>query len=396
VARVSDVQTEWQHVQDASRWGWFADWWPIEDRARRWGGQPELVFPGLLALEGMADVTAVTFGVFALLIAVCLVILFRMVGAAASPIPVIGSKIDEAFGSAAGWVWNLFADWAHKALDVIVTMAKWTWAVLRGIPGLSAHFFGVVFDWQAWVYDHVIPAYFGGALAEARNLYNSAVGIAQGLYNRAVGTAWSLYRDARGFAQGLYNSAVAIAAADAARVAGLARSLFTQAITYVDGRIHGVELAVAHDVAVLDGAIHDAEVRAATALNGAVHAIEGEFGRVEHTLADILGVELPTLARTLTGEIAGAAAIAAAATAVVAKDWETWRDNCGKSLCGGLLQDAESALGLLQVIEGGAIFAFLAAAIREPQATADEAVGAVEPVVSAAGSLIDQLVGIAA
>jgi hypothetical protein len=396
VATVGDVQNQWQRVQTATQWGWFADWWQVEYRAQRWGGQPQIVFPAMLALEGVADVTAVTLGVFAILLACAIVVLFRVLGAILGQAPFIGGWIESQFAGAAAWVWNLFAGWAHAAMDVVVTLAKWTWAVIQGIPALSVHFFETAFGAVSFIYDQVIPSAIGWVYNEARSFFNQAIGYVQSSINWLLGTTYHLFNTAIAFAQQVYGLATGYAAALFNQMATYAHALFSYAIAYVDQAVHGLEVQVQNDVRFLDGAIHDAEVGAQQALNNAVHGIEGEFAAVEATLGRVLNVDIPNAVHTLTGEIAVAASAAAAATAVVAREFTNWEENCGNKLCGGLLGDAEQALSMLKVLEDGAIFLFLAAAIHEPVQTADDSVAAVAPLVSAAGGLIDQLVGWAA
>jgi hypothetical protein len=396
MARVQDVQDQWQHVQYATQQGWWDDWWPVEVQAMRWGGQAQVVFPAMMGLEGLADVVLLAFGLFALLLAVTLQLTFNIIGKALSWVPVVGGAIESGMSAAASWVWGFFGDWAHGALDVVVTMAKWTWAVIRGIPAFSAHFFGVAFNWMTWVEDHVLPVNLAQAIQAARDLANWAVGVAQGLYNRAVGIAQGLFAQALGQMLSLYHAAVGTAESLFNTARAEAQALFGTAVH----EIALAEAAAVHEAQVLAGAV---EAEAQTLFRGAEQAlhqaemgIEAEFGRVEQTLSDILHVDIPHLAQVLTGEIAAVGSAAAAATAVVARDFADWREECGNDLCGGLHGDAQQALGLLQVLEAGAVFAFLASAVREPVPTAELSVDAAAPLVDSVGGLLVDVVGVAA
>lgn len=396
MATVGDVQHQWSRVQDATSGGIVSDWWEVEVRAMRWGGQPELVFPAIIGIEGMADITAVVFGVFAILLAVTIALVLRIIGFSLSWVPVVGGAISSGLADAAGWVWNTFSGWAHAAMEVVVTLAKWTWAVLRAIPGLSVHFFGVMFDQMALVQDHLVPNVLGQALNAANAVQHYCVGVAQSLYNQAVGYAHAVASDAMNLAYSLYHAAVAEAQQLAGAVAAEAQQLFNVA----RADIATAEAAAIHQAQLLAGAVEaDAQAlyRAGQqALDQAVHGIDAELGRVEQSLADILGTQLPALVRLLSGEIAGVASAAAAATAAVAVDFADWQRNCGNNLCGGLLNDAKQALQLEQLVVDGAVFGFLAAAIRDPEPVADGAVDLVGPFTDTVGTLLDELVGWAA
>jgi hypothetical protein len=95
------------------------------------------------------------------------------------------------------------------------------------------------------------------------------------------------------------------------------------------------------------------------------------------------------------GAVRGAEALAAASLALqVASDAAEFATlTAGVAAVADLAGDAIMANGLLQLLEAGALFGFLALAIKEPVGTANVSVGVLDPLLDQAGALVDDVIG---
>jgi hypothetical protein len=190
---------------------------------------------------------------------------------------------------------------------------------------------------------------------QATAQYNSAVSYSQQLYNQSIShadqdqvaaeqQATAQYNQATSYSQQLYNQAISHADQDMAAAEQQATNQHNQAEQDAQ---NAANQAQSNAQGYTDGAVRGAEALAAASLALQVASDAAEFA-------------------TLT---AGVAAVA------------------------DLAGDAIMANGLLQLLEAGAFFGFLALAIKEPVGTANVSVGVLDPLLDQAGALVDDVIG---
>jgi vacuolar-type H+-ATPase subunit H len=240
------------------------------------------------------------------------------------------------------------------ALDQISVMGGTLNSVTQGldsalgqIESLQASTGGVTAAW--------VEQLFNNAVADAEELFNDEVSWrttavanaeqqATAQVQQAEQQATAQYNQAVSYSQQLYNQAVAHADQDMAAAEQQATNQHNQAEQDAQ---NAANQAQSNAQGYTDGAVRGAEALAAAALALQVASDAVEFA-------------------TLT---AGVAAVA------------------------DLAGDAIMANGLLQLLEAGALFGFLALAIKEPVGTANVSVGVLDPLLDQAGALVDDVIG---
>lgn len=293
-----------------------------------------------------------------------------------------------------------------------------------GLASLAASAAGEVQSWAqaSWgVLGDAVGAVQNGAediWGNVRTFADAAVGRMEGIVHSDIPAAMTYARDAaigwaqgavnelRGWAQGAVSEAIQLAAQDASQAQ-------STAVNYAQGAVsEAIQLAIQGENAVLTEAVNyaDAVGRAAAAdLAGAeqtigadIQALSGELaGLANREAADIAGVitDVRGLAgvlgddvRALSNEIDINKATAAAATGAVAAELTKWLTDCGDPLCNDLSGFGSEIATLVGALELGALFAFLAYAIRSPGDAARDAQGPLTDIVHAGQALYNQAV----
>ena len=106
-------------------------------------------------------------------------------------------------------------------------------------------------------------------------------------------------------------------------------------------------------------------------------AIDGHISAVADALAREIAAVRTALADAIPGintridEVAATGAAVATATAVEILTLKDWIDKCGEPLCDSYGPDIPFVKDLVQLLETGAIVAWVIAAIEDPEGTAD-------------------------
>ncbi|HVT14570.1 MAG TPA: hypothetical protein VHQ90_00115 [Thermoanaerobaculia bacterium] len=296
------------------------------------------------------------------------------------------SHVADALSSATSWA---VAGLGH-GVGLIWTPITWMAAMLSRIgealwSGLQA---------AERIVTTTIPNAMSRVADFATQLYHQAVSYADGvrsavsayaqsLYNAAVGFAQSLYAAAVGFAQSLYNAAVALTHQLYVAATTLAVALYHQAVAFTTATAAGLSTWV-------QGLFHSmtAWVEARFAQEQAW--VQQEVGALE--------TDVQNAYHAATG-YAQAAAAAAEATALGAVAVEALRltrylEQCGTNLCKGLNPLSTLMQELGGLVEGGVIFALVAAAAADPVGTAHEVDQVIGGTVAEAGSVLRSAVGL--
>lgn len=198
-------------------------------------------------------------------------------------------------------------------------------------------------------------------------------------------------------------------------VTNLVQAARTDATALLVSTVNGVYDDLHRTVGVIEGWIADAESKASSELASATDTLASEIGSTASSLtadlnataesltstigsvaeqshleiqavAGMLEGEIGTAREAVEGELTGAVqtleklltdtnletlATATAATAVVATALEEYLKTCGRDLCGGLGGIARLLPILMGLLSEGALLAFLAAAVTDPDGTSD-------------------------
>lgn len=293
-----------------------------------------------------------------------------------------------------------------------------------GLASLAASAAGEVQSWAeaSWgAVGDALGAMQNGAVdiwGNVRTFADAAVGRMEGIVRSDIPAATSYARDAaigwaqgaisqlQGWASGAISEAITLAAQDASQAQAAA-------INYADGAVsEAIQLAIQGENTVLTEAVNYADsigrvaadnlVSAEQVIAGEIGALSGEIaGLANREAADIAGVitDVRGLAgtlgddvRALGGEIDANKAIAAAATGAVAATLTNWLTECGDPLCNDLSGFGRDIATLVSAVELGGLFAFLAYAIRSPDAAAHDALGPLTDIVHAGQALYSQVV----
>jgi hypothetical protein len=215
------------------------------------------------------------------------------------------------------------------------------------VAGLQASTSGVTAGWVEQLVEQAeqqATAQYNQAVSYVQQLYNQAVARADADQAAAEQQATAQYNQATSYSQQLYNQAISHADQDMAAAEQQATNQHNQAEQDAQ---NAANQAQSNAQGYTDGAVRGAEALAAASLALQVASDAAEFA-------------------TLT---AGVAAVA------------------------DLAGDAIMANGLLQLLEAGAFFGFLALAIKEPVGTANVSVGVLDPLLDQAGALVDDVIG---
>jgi hypothetical protein len=241
-------------------------------------------------------------------------------------------------------------------------------ALIQGVQwlGQTAQSYGAQIDTNTgniWNLDNVWLPWVQGEIA---NLQALAGNVTQAELNNAI--AYSQY---------LYNQAVARADADQAAAEQQATAQYNQATSYSQQLYNQ---AVAH----ADQDMATAEQQATNQHNQAEQDAQNAANQAQSNAQGYTD-----------GAVRGAEALAAASLALqVASDAAEFATlTAGVAAVADLAGDAIMANGLLQLLEAGALFGFLALAIKEPVGTANVSVGVLDPLLDQAGALVDDVIG---
>jgi hypothetical protein len=235
-----------------------------------------------------------------------------------------------------------------------------------GILGQTAQSYGAQIDTNTgniWTLDNVWLPWIQGEIA---NLQALAGNVTQAELNNAIA-----------YSQQLYNQAVARADADQAAAEQQATAQYNQAVSYSQQLYNQ---AVAH----ADQDMAAAEQQATNQHNQAEQDAQNAANQAQSNAQGYTD-----------GAVRGAEALAAASLALqVASDAAEFATlTAGVAAVADLAGDAIMANGLLQLLEAGALFGFLALAIKEPVGTANVSVGVLDPLLDQAGALVDDVIG---
>jgi hypothetical protein len=115
-----------------------------------------------------------------------------------------------------------------------------------------------------------------------------------------------------------------------------------------------------------------------------------------NTVTETLKAETPEAgqsAQLLSPDVPATPALALAALASAVKTLATTTTECAQPYCRTKNTLGKDLKTLLSLIEGGALLAFLAAAIATPTGTAEATAGPIDTVINLGGDLIGSLIG---
>lgn len=316
------------------------------------------------------DPVVLCIGLVALIIAVAFKWLVAMPLAwLVSKIPFVGGTLSGWVQDAGDWEWNTVSGWAHDAmqalwwlLQMLIHLIKLPVIAVQVLLATALLAFNTANEWVPYYYRQSINY----ADAWGHELLNDLAATASELvtdiyvaYNLSVNHANNLYNLATGYATQLYDNSI-----------GYAQALFRQA---------EADIAATREWVVGD-------------LDALEQKVDLEIGRAEVQAQEFTESLVEQSQTALDATIAAGIAAATAVAEGIGNTLRNLQAECLDDLCEANNQQAKNAINLASLLTSGAVFAFFAAAIRDPEGTANASAPVLVPVGAAAGTLVDQLV----
>jgi hypothetical protein len=278
-----------------------------------------------------------------------------------------------------------FAVQALQAIAKYIGMPNWP-LIGGALYGAISQVVTWVGDALGWLWQHANPINMFMAtthwlLHELNAATESVVGaVYSTIYRVATVSIPAAMAYAHTVAYGLYYLVLTDITAAETYAHTVAYGFYLDAVSWANVVGHSVATLVVTDIAAVNYRIDVVEGMITTATLGLVQTVEGwalqELGAlrtwvtgeittaVDGVESDI-GAAVHGLEQTIAPEIAGAAAVGAAAAAA----FEAWKSSCGDPLCTNLNGFGNIIATIEGVITDGALIALIAGAISDPQGT---------------------------
>lgn len=323
-------------------------------------------------IPAFSDPIAIALGV----VAICIAVGFKW--PVAMPIAWVLGKIPFIGGTLAGWVqdvgeweWQGVQDFAHAAMQALWWLGQVIIHFVQ-LPVLVIKLGLATASQVYWLVTTLLPHAVTDATNYANGILAQAETYADVRFGQATGYALQLYDEAIGHANDLYNSAVA-------QLMYYVHWLGT----LIDGETAAREAADASILTTMQAEIGDA-----------VQRVELDIGHATTTAEDYAAQLVGDLNTQLTVDIGAGVAVAVAIADGIGNTLKKFLNDCGDDLCSANGQNAKNVNRLTSLIKSGAVFGFFAAAIRDPEGTARVSAPVLVPVGAAAGTLVDDVVGV--
>ena len=309
-----------------------------------------------------------------------------------SHVPVVGGWIAGRLnGFATDWQ-NTIWWWLGSTLDSLWHFVRGLWLTLWSLPHVIGQGISASIGWLSWLQNVLIPSYYQDSINHADQLhYQEEQAVLQAEQQATAQQQYALQiaqQDAQGalgdaeqYARHLSDlNAQAIAAATATAAQQLQQQAQAEALAVT----HAEELGQQYT----DQQVGKATVAVENQLDATSKSLEQQIA----SLATGLGLTIGTLATTVTGEITQLGATTATDLQGLQKQVDNMAKTCVDPMCQTQGRDADQLLNLLKIGGIAALFAFLAAAIKEPKPTAAVSVAVLDPVIHVAGGLLDDAI----
>lgn len=287
------------------------------------------------------------------------------------------------------------------------------WPLVGGfLYGGISHIVTWVGNSLAWLWQHANPinmflATTGWLMHEINGVIETVIYDAYSTFHRITTSSIpGAINAAEALSRTLYTDAVAEANAAVGALRSVVAGDYTAAINWANAVGHSLVGQLEADVTFLEGYINTRVAAAEAAAVGLEQSLQGwaltelgqlrtfVAGELEQAIAGLrsdIGSAVNGLERTLSPEIAAAAAVGAAAAAEFAR----WKADCGDPLCSNL-----SGFGnIIGAIEGlltdVAVVAFLAEIVADPQGAVDTIEGIGNDIVQPVWTVLSDAIGLA-
>lgn len=323
----------------------------------------------------LAELPVIAVGLLLLLALFALITILRILDAVIKDWPVIGGWIsDNIIGASINGLQRL-SSWITSGVgvmvDLIVTPIRW----LDDLFNQAVNTFWQIEQGLYRIVALTIPNAINRALDYAHSLALAVEAEAQALFNQAVA-------DARALVDGLRNAVAAELDALSRGLQAMIGALQAQVAVELATLRNAFEATLNQAVATIGAELDllrrgfDATIAALQAgVNAELELLRRGFEATIGRLRDDVEQEILTVEHALADNIAAEAAIAAAATAVVAKELTDYLQKCGNPLCKGGLDLANMLGELGELIDDGLLLALAAMAAHDPKGTGEAITG---------------------
>jgi hypothetical protein len=345
------------------------------------------------ALVGLGDVAVF---LVAIVVIYALTLLVMAITGVLRYVPVVGPWIQDNLVSHVGDGLSYAGSWAVARLGDGIGLI---WTPITWVAALFGRIGEALFEGTqavSRVVTQSIPAAEARAGQYAGQLYHQAIGYVDATAGRLAQFSTDLYHGSIAFtqqevgaaeaqAQQLYHQAIAYTQQEAGTLAQFSTDLYHGSIAFTQQQVGAAEQWVTQTVGTLQ------------------QDLLGRIGTTERWVQQEVGV----LGQEITGAYDAATryaaqvaqlAVAPALAGVAAVDLALTKylEECGTNLCRGLNPLSTALQGLEALVEGGLIFALVAAAAADPVGTAREVDAVIGGTVAAAAGVARSAVGMAA